>query len=36
MDIYRHLTCWNEWNGARGHDYCPTTCTPIETIDGQH
>ena len=24
-DIFRHLTCWNDWNGTRGHDYCPTT-----------
>ncbi len=30
MDIYRHLTCWNEWNGARGHDHCPTTGVLIE------
>ncbi|HEX5702650.1 MAG TPA: hypothetical protein VFX97_05490 [Pyrinomonadaceae bacterium] len=24
-DIYRHLTCWNDWNGSQGHDYCPVT-----------
>jgi hypothetical protein len=24
-DIYRHLTCWNDWNGSRGHGYCPVT-----------
>ncbi|MCP4405247.1 MAG: hypothetical protein GY801_49100 [bacterium] len=24
-DIFRHLTCWNDWNGAAGHDHCPTT-----------
>lgn len=29
-DIYRHLTCWNEWNGSRGHDYCPTTGEKIK------
>ena len=22
-DIYRHLTCWNDWNGVRGLGYCP-------------
>nr|VFJ50746.1 MAG: hypothetical protein BECKFM1743C_GA0114222_1008810 [Candidatus Kentron sp. FM]VFJ50779.1 MAG: hypothetical protein BECKFM1743A_GA0114220_1008710 [Candidatus Kentron sp. FM]VFK08765.1 MAG: hypothetical protein BECKFM1743B_GA0114221_1008010 [Candidatus Kentron sp. FM] len=25
QDIFRHLTCWNEWNGVAGNDYCPTT-----------
>ena len=24
-DVFRHLTCWNDWNGTRGHNYCPTT-----------
>ncbi|HEX8141237.1 MAG TPA: hypothetical protein VF553_01490 [Pyrinomonadaceae bacterium] len=24
-DVFRHLTCWNDWNGSRGNDYCPTT-----------
>jgi hypothetical protein len=24
-DIFRHLTCWNEWNGVEGNDYCPNT-----------
>jgi hypothetical protein len=22
-DIYRHLTCWNDWNGSSGQGYCP-------------
>lgn len=22
-DIYRHLTCWNDWNGTQGAGYCP-------------
>jgi len=21
-DIHRHLTCWNDWNGPKGRDYC--------------
>jgi hypothetical protein len=25
QDVFRHLTCWNEWNGVTGHDYCPST-----------
>jgi hypothetical protein len=25
QDVFRHLTCWNEWNGVAGNDYCPTT-----------
>jgi len=29
-DIFRHLTCWNEWNGSQGNDYCPTTGAKIE------
>lgn len=29
-DIFRHLTCWNEWNGSRGNNYCPTTGGKIE------
>lgn len=24
-DIFRHLTCWNEWNGVEGHKHCPNT-----------
>jgi hypothetical protein len=34
-DVFRHLTCWNDWNGSRGHDYCPTTGAKIaaETAD---
>jgi uncharacterized C2H2 Zn-finger protein len=29
-DVFRHLTCWDEWNGSQGHDYCPTTGAKIE------
>lgn len=29
-DVFRHLTCWNEWNGSEGNDYCPTTGAKIE------
>lgn len=29
-DIYRNLTCWNDWNGTQGMNYCPTTGTKIE------
>jgi hypothetical protein len=25
QDVFRHLTCWNSWNGAEGHDHCATT-----------
>lgn len=34
-DVFRHLTCWNDWNGSRGNDYCPTTGARIiqETSD---
>lgn len=24
-DIFRHLTCWNEWNGVAGNNHCPNT-----------
>lgn len=38
-DIFRHLTCWNDWNGTRGHDYCPTTgariIRSVSTIEGE-
>ena len=29
-DIFRHLTCWNEWNGVSGNNYCPNTSQPYE------
>ncbi len=29
-DIFRHLMCWDEWNGSQGNDYCPTTGARIE------
>ena len=25
QDMFRHLTCWNEWNGIEGNNYCPNT-----------
>ena len=25
QDVFRHFTCWNEWSGVQGKDYCPTT-----------
>ncbi len=28
-DIYRHLECWNEWNGSQGLFFCPTTGSRI-------
>lgn len=31
-DIFRHLECWNGWNGARGNDFCPTTGDKIEQL----
>lgn len=36
-DLYRHLTCWNAWSGARGNDYCPTTSAHLirPSVDGQ-
>ncbi|MET0649061.1 MAG: hypothetical protein ABW208_20825 [Pyrinomonadaceae bacterium] len=35
-DIYRHLTCWNDWKyGASGNDYCPITGEKIETPPSQ-
>ena len=30
MDVVRHLACWNEWSGSKGHDFCPVTCARIE------
>ena len=29
QDVFRHLTCWNEWNGVEGNDYCPNTGRPF-------
>ena len=28
-DIFRHLTCWNDWNGTQGNNYCPTSGAEI-------
>jgi hypothetical protein len=25
QDIFRRLTCWNEWNGVDGNQFCPET-----------
>lgn len=25
QDVFRHLTCWNGWNGVAGKHYCPNT-----------
>jgi len=25
QDIFRHLNCWNGWNGIEGNDHCPNT-----------
>jgi hypothetical protein len=25
QDVFRHLTCWNEWNGVEGNNFCPNT-----------
>lgn len=31
QDVFRHLTCWNEWQGAeQGRKYCPTTSAPFK------
>jgi hypothetical protein len=32
-DIYRHLECWNQWNGSQGLHFCPTTGSRI-AIEG--
>jgi hypothetical protein len=30
-DIYRHMTCWNDWKiDSKGNDYCPITGEKIE------
>lgn len=34
QDVFRHLTCWNEWNGVEGHDYCPNTGAPYPKVTG--
>lgn len=28
QDVFRHLTCWNEWNGVEGNNFCPNTGVP--------
>lgn len=32
QDVFRHLTCWNEWNGVEGHNYCPNTGAPYKEV----
>ncbi|MDX9956170.1 MAG: hypothetical protein RBT75_18880 [Anaerolineae bacterium] len=36
-DVFRHLTCWNAWNGSRGSSHCPTTGAPLvrPPVEGQ-
>ncbi len=29
QDVFRHLTCWNDWNGVTGKDYCANTGRPF-------
>jgi len=29
-DLFRHLTCWNDWNGSEGNNFCPTTGEEIK------
>ncbi len=29
QDVFRHLTCWNEWFGVKGNDFCPNTGRPL-------
>jgi hypothetical protein len=28
QDVFRHLTCWNEWNGVEGNNFCPNIGAP--------
>lgn len=37
-DIFRHLECWNQWNGSQGQHFCPTTGSKIsaDTTEGSH
>jgi hypothetical protein len=30
QDIYRHLTCWNNWHGVEGNNFCPITTRPFK------
>lgn len=34
-DIFRHLTCWNEWNGRKGNNFCPTSGEAINSPPNQ-
>jgi len=34
QDVFRHLTCWNEWNGIEGNNYCPNTGAPYPQPPG--
>ena len=31
QDIFRHLTCWNTWNGPDGKRYCPSSGQPYKS-----
>lgn len=30
QDVFRHLTCWNEWYGVSEEHFCPNTGHPFE------
>lgn len=32
QDVFRHLTCWNGWNGVEGNNFCPNTGAPYPEI----
>jgi hypothetical protein len=36
QDVFRHMTCWNEWNGHAGHQYCPTTGRTFPAAPSAH
>ncbi len=29
QDVFRQLTCWNEWNGVQGKNFCPNIGSPL-------
>lgn len=33
-DIFRHMRCWDDWNGSKGRDFCPATGDPIQRETG--
>lgn len=32
-DVFRHLTCWNSWNGISGENHCPTYSRPFDVSE---